>query len=195
MQRNGVSSVFEIVSRVQIGNNPRLNRSPSQPFLSQCTGSCAVDAKEASDPAKVIGCCFGRFADDGYVQSMADRLSDLSSRYALIGDAVICGCSSAFLKDEPKKTSRSDLEQRLFTCIAGEPTGRHLVYADSTKQSWQRNFSKFDTARPSYNCRECSTDEKLVDHNARGSGESKRSGFSLFAESIVGLLYDFLDFL
>jgi len=35
IRRNRVSSVFEIVLRVQIGNNPRLNRRPSQPLLGQ----------------------------------------------------------------------------------------------------------------------------------------------------------------
>src|SRR4029077_2034362 len=101
MQRNGVSSVFEVVLRVQIGNNPRLNRAPSQPFLRQRAGSRAVDAKEASDPAKMIGCRLGRFADDRYVQATADCLSDLSSRYSLLGDAVIRGSSNTFLQHDP----------------------------------------------------------------------------------------------
>src|SRR5437899_1240888 len=105
MQRNGVGSLFEIVFRVQIGNNPWLNRSPSQLFLRQRAGSRAVDAKEASDPAKMIGCFLGRFADDRYVQATADCLSDLSSGYALVGDAVIRGSSTAFLKYEPIEMS------------------------------------------------------------------------------------------
>jgi hypothetical protein len=97
MQRNGIGSVFEIVLRVQIGNNPRLNRSPSQPFLCQRAGSRAVDAKESSDPAKMIGSCLVRFADDRYVQAMADRLSGLSRRYTLVGDTVIRGSCATFL--------------------------------------------------------------------------------------------------
>ena len=97
MQSNGVSSVFEIVLCAQIGNKPGLNRSPSQSFLRQGAGSPAVDGKEASDPAKVIGCFLVRFADDRYVQATADCLSDLSSRYALVGDAVIGGSSTTFL--------------------------------------------------------------------------------------------------
>src|SRR5215472_11864435 len=105
MQRNIVSSVFEIVFRVQIGNNPRLNRSPSQPLLRQRTGGWAVYGKEASDPAKMIGGCLGRRADDRSVQAPPDCLSDLSSRYALVGDAVIRGSSTTFLEYEPIKMS------------------------------------------------------------------------------------------
>src|SRR6266576_5400138 len=134
MQRNGVSRVFEIVLRVQIGNNPGLNRSPSQPFPGQRAGSRAVNAKEASDPAKMISCCLVRFADDRYVQATADCLGDLSSRYALGGDAVIRSSSSTSLKHEPVKVSRIEPMHRgpaietvpykcgnaLFTCDADQ---------------------------------------------------------------------------
>ena len=48
----------------------------------------------------MIGCFVARLADDRYVQAPADDLSDLSSRYALVGDAVIRGTSNAFLKHE-----------------------------------------------------------------------------------------------
>src|SRR6266550_2595155 len=105
MQRNGLGSLFEIVFRVQIGNNPGLNRSPSQSFLRQRAGSRAVDAEEARDPAEMIGCCLVRLADDRYVQATADCLSDLSSRYALVGDAVIRGSSTTFLNYEPIEMS------------------------------------------------------------------------------------------
>ena len=88
--------MFEIMLRVQIGNEPRLNRSPSQPFLRLRAGSRAVYTKEVSDPAKMIGCFLARLADDRYVQTPADYLSDLSSRYALVGHAVI-PCAPAVL--------------------------------------------------------------------------------------------------
>src|SRR6266481_2945138 len=86
---HGVRSVFKIVLRGQIGNEPRLNRSPSQPFLRLRAGSRAIHTKEESDPAKMIGCFLARLADDRYVQMPADDLSDLSSRYTLVGHAVI----------------------------------------------------------------------------------------------------------
>src|SRR5882762_4805332 len=89
VQNGGVRNVFEIVRRVQIGNEPRLNRSPSQPFLRLRAGSRSVNTKEESDPAKMIGGFLARLADDPYVQMPADDLSDLSSRYALVGHAVI----------------------------------------------------------------------------------------------------------
>jgi hypothetical protein len=97
VQRDGVRSVFEIVLRVQIGNEPRLNRSPSQLSLRLHAGSRAVYSKEKSDPAKMIGCLLARLADNGYVQMPADDLGDLSSPYALVGDAVIRGSSRTFL--------------------------------------------------------------------------------------------------
>src|SRR5882757_8646149 len=105
VQGRGVRSVLEIVLRIQIRDEPRLDRSPSQPFLGQCAGSRAVDAKEASDPAEMIGCCLVRFADDRYVQATADCLSDLTSRHPLVSDAVIRGTRNTFLKNKPVKVS------------------------------------------------------------------------------------------
>jgi hypothetical protein len=93
VQRDGVRSVFEMVRRVQIGNEPTLNRSPSQPFLCLRAGSRPVHPKEESDLAKMIGCFLARLADDRQVQVSADGLSDLSSRYALGGYTVLA-CSS-----------------------------------------------------------------------------------------------------
>src|SRR5882724_561006 len=133
-QGHGVHGVFEIVLRIQIRDEPRLDRSPSQPFLGQCAGSGAVDAKEASDPAKVIGCCLVRFADDRYVQATADCLSDLSSRHALVSDAVIRGARNTLLKNKPVKVSSIEPMHRgpaiepvpykcgnaLFTCNADQ---------------------------------------------------------------------------
>src|SRR5258705_11947711 len=103
VQRDGVGSVFEIALRVQIGNEPRLNRPPSQLFLRQDAGSRSVDTKKHSDPAKMIACFLERLADDRYVQVSPDDLSDLASRYALIGHAVISGCSRALLKRQQVK--------------------------------------------------------------------------------------------
>src|SRR5947207_2563411 len=105
MHRHGIRSVFEIVLRVQIGNNPRLNRPPTHSFLRERARSRAVDTKEAPDPSKMVGCFLTRFTDDQYIQASADCLSDLSSRYALVGDAVIRGSSSTFLKHEPIEMS------------------------------------------------------------------------------------------
>src|SRR5579863_5428050 len=97
--------LLEIMLRVQICNKPRLYRSPSQPFLRLSARSRAVYAKEMANPAKMIGCFLARFADDRYVQAPADRLSDLSSRYALVAHAVIARPSSTVLKHEPVQMS------------------------------------------------------------------------------------------
>jgi hypothetical protein len=100
--------VFEIVRRIQIGNEPRLNRSPSQPTLRQPAGGRSVYAKEESDPSKMIGCFLARLADDRYIQMLADDLGDLSSRHALIRHAVISGCNGGFLERESVETSCID---------------------------------------------------------------------------------------
>src|SRR5580704_14459457 len=63
-QNRRVRCMFEIVVRVQIGNEPRLNRSPSQPFLRQRAGSRSVYTKEETDPSKMIGCFLAGLADD-----------------------------------------------------------------------------------------------------------------------------------
>src|SRR4051812_22490604 len=53
----------------------------------------------------MVGCFFGRFADNRNVQTSADDLGDLSSRYALIGDAMISGCKGPLLNREPVQMS------------------------------------------------------------------------------------------
>jgi hypothetical protein len=64
VQRDGVRGVFEIVRLLQIGNEARLNRSPSQSLLRLRAGSRAVYTKEERHPAKMIGCFLARLADD-----------------------------------------------------------------------------------------------------------------------------------
>ena len=61
--------------------------------------------KKRADPAKMIGCFLARLADDRYVQAPADDLSDLSSRNALVGYAVITASSRTFLQHEPVEMS------------------------------------------------------------------------------------------
>src|ERR1700751_3769189 len=112
VQRDGVLGVFEIVGRVQIGNQPRLNRSQSQPLLGQGAGSGNVHTKEETDPAKMIGCFVARLADHRYVQMPADPITALSSGSALVCHAVISGCSGAFLKREPVEMSRIESMHR-----------------------------------------------------------------------------------
>src|SRR5437764_12672418 len=101
VQRDGLGAMFEIVFRIQIGDEPRLNRSPSHPLLRQRAGSRSVHTEEVSDPAKMVGCFLASLADDRYVQVPADDLGDLSSRYALVGNAVIPRSGGALLDLEP----------------------------------------------------------------------------------------------
>ncbi len=46
--------MFEIGRRVQIGNDPQLNRSPSQPFLRQRAGSRNVVTYQEPELSKVL---------------------------------------------------------------------------------------------------------------------------------------------
>src|SRR6202042_3042359 len=62
-------------------------------------------AKEASDPAKMIGCFLARLADDRYVQAPADCFSDRSSRYALVGHTVVPCSDGTVLEHEPVEMS------------------------------------------------------------------------------------------
>src|SRR5579859_6103015 len=87
--------------RIQIGHEPRLNRSPSETLLCLRAGSRPVDAKEGSDPAKMVGCFLARFANHRYVQLAANDLSDVSRRYALVCYTVIALSSATLLKREP----------------------------------------------------------------------------------------------
>ena len=73
--------------------------------MRQHAGSRSVYTKEVTDPAKMIGCFLARLADDRYVQMPANDLSDLSSRYALVGHTVISGYTGAFLKRESVEMS------------------------------------------------------------------------------------------
>jgi hypothetical protein len=92
---------FEIVFRIQIRNEPRLNRSPSQPFPRLRAGSRTVHTKERSDPPEMIGGFLTRFSDDRYVQVLTDDLSDVSSRHAFVGQTVITASSRTLLQYEP----------------------------------------------------------------------------------------------
>jgi hypothetical protein len=98
---NRIRSVFEIVLRIQIGDQSGLNWAPSQPLPGLRAGSRTIDTKKVADPAKMIRCFLARLADDRYVQMPADDLSDLSSRNALVGHAVIRRAGGSFLKRKP----------------------------------------------------------------------------------------------
>src|SRR5271154_1368664 len=152
--------MLEIVLRVQIGNEPRLNRSPSQPFLRQCGGSRAVHTKEASNPAKMIGCLLARLADDRHVQTPSDDLSDLSSRYALIGHTVV-PCTSRFsLEREPIEMSSIEPVHRgpavepipdicgnaLFACDADQPWYKAVI-AVAMDRRREPHYGCLDSAR------------------------------------------------
>src|SRR5580704_6754366 len=89
----------------------------------------------------MIGSCLVRFADDRYVQAMADCLSDLSRRYTLVGDAVIRGLSTTFLQHEPIEMSSIESVHRgpaiepvpykcgnaLFTCDADQVRHKAMI--------------------------------------------------------------------
>ena len=47
----------------------------------------------------MAGCLLAGLGDDGHVKAPADYLSDVSSRYALVGNPVIPRSSGTFLHD------------------------------------------------------------------------------------------------
>ena len=130
--------MFEIVLRAQISNNPGLNRPPSQLVLRQRAGSRAVNAKEASDPAKMIGCFLARLADDRYVQATADCLGYLPGLHSLVGDTVIGGSSTTFLEHESVKMRSIDPMHRgpAIQTVANK-CGNTLLTRDAD-QLWQK---------------------------------------------------------
>ena len=66
-RRYAVCSGFEIARPVEIGNQPRLLRLPSQQFPSSLTRGRVVNRCEMREPAKVAGCFLGVLADDRHV--------------------------------------------------------------------------------------------------------------------------------
>ena len=135
-QRDRVRGVFEIVLLLQIGNEARLNRSPSQPFLRLRAGSRAVHTKEESDPAKMIGCFLARLADERYVQASSDNFCDFPSRHALVGHAVIPTSSRTLLEHEPVKMSSI---QPMHGGSAVEPVShvcRNALFTCDADQAW-----------------------------------------------------------
>src|SRR3984957_8160213 len=138
VQRDGFRGVFEIVLRVQIGNESRLNRSPSKLFLRQRAGSRAIRTKEESHPAKMIGCGLARLADDRYVQREADDLSDLPSRDALVGHAVIPCSDGTFLEHEPVEMSSIKPMNRGPTVEPVADKCGNALFACDANQAWHK---------------------------------------------------------
>src|SRR5580658_7002418 len=139
--------MFEIVLRVQVGNQPRLDRSPPQPFLRQRAGSRTVDTEEVSDPAKMIGCFLARLADDRYAQMPADGLSDLSSRHALIGHAVIPGADGTFLEREPIEMSSIQPVHRWPPVLPVTDKCGDTLFPCNADQAWHKAVITFPVDR------------------------------------------------
>ena len=98
--------MFEIVLRVQIGNEPRLNRLPSQPFLRLRAGSRAVHTKEKSVSA---------FIADGLNRWPAVHRLDAAHLYRLVLEKNSVGARYHGVADEGVTTRE-----------IAEVIGRHL---------------------------------------------------------------------
>src|SRR5580692_10248072 len=141
--------------RVQIRNKPRLNRSPSHPFPRQRAGGRAVDAKEATDPAKMIGGFLARFADDRYVQAPADCLRNLSSRDTLVGHSVIPCSGGTLLKHEPVKPSSIDpMHRRPVIKTVADKCGNSLFSrnADQVRYKAMITVAVYRWGKAQYRC-------------------------------------------
>src|ERR1700730_17181174 len=91
----------------------------------------------------MIGCFPARLADDRHVQLPADDLSDLSSRYALVGHTVTPCCDGTLLKRQPVEMGGIEPMHRrpavesvayksgnaLFTCDANQAWHKAVITA------------------------------------------------------------------
>src|ERR1700731_299981 len=84
------------------------------------------------------GCFLARLADDRYVQAPADCLSNLSSQHALIGNTVILGPSSTFLKRKPVKVSGIESMHSGPAIEAVAYIRRNAFFARDTDQAWHK---------------------------------------------------------
>src|SRR5216684_4744143 len=102
-RKYAVLAWLEILRRVKIGDKAGLRRAPSQQLSRSLARRRAIHRREMREPAKVLRCLLGRFADHRNVHTTADRLSDLSKRHTLLGHSVISGSRETFLQYESVK--------------------------------------------------------------------------------------------
>src|SRR5205809_3845844 len=95
----------EVAGPVDIRNQPRPLRLPTQLLPSALTRSLVVDRCKVGEPAKVLGCFLRGLADDRNVETAPDNPGDLSKRHALFRDPMISGSRRTLLKYEPIKMS------------------------------------------------------------------------------------------
>src|ERR1700683_1037245 len=88
-QRDCVRSMLEIFHSVQIANETRTSRPPSQPSLRQRARSWNVGNHKVREPTKVLARLLRRLGDDRHLQPPADYLSDLSQRHYIFSNRVI----------------------------------------------------------------------------------------------------------
>src|ERR1700758_5490405 len=100
MQKLRGRGCLEIVSGVEVRHETGVRRTPSELLLRFRAGGRTVHRKEVSDPTKVRSCFFAGFGDHRHVEAAADDLSDVATRDALFGDAMVGGSSSTFLNHE-----------------------------------------------------------------------------------------------
>src|SRR5579863_6740537 len=93
--------LFEVAWLVDIGNERRLRRPPSQLLLCLRARSGGVERREMRDPSEMIGRLFRRFADDRDIQSPPNHSSDLAELDALIGDRMVSRRHRALFQRKP----------------------------------------------------------------------------------------------
>ena len=137
-QSHSFRGMSEIVFGVEVGEETRLNRSPSKLVLGFRASSGAIHGKEVGDPAEVIARLLGRFADDRHVQASANDLGDLSSRNSLIGDAMIPASGGPVLEHEPVEMSSIE---PMYRGPAVEPLSDvcgNALFTGDADQSWYK---------------------------------------------------------
>src|SRR6202035_538865 len=103
----------------------------------------------------MFGCFLARLADDRYIQMPTDDLSDLSSRYALVGHAVIRDSSGTFLKHKPVKVSGIESVHGGPAVEPGADICGHALFTCDANEAWHKAVITFAVDRwgkPQHRC-------------------------------------------
>src|ERR1700674_3020955 len=103
----------------------------------------------------MIGCFLARLADDRYVHAPADCRRTLSSRYALVGHAVIQVADGSFLEREPVEMSSIQPVHRGPAVEAVAYKCGNSLFTCDANQAWHKTVMAVAVDRrgkPQYRC-------------------------------------------
>lgn len=115
---------------IEIGDQPRLFRPPSQPFRSELARGRHVGAEEVAEKAEMFGRLGGRFRDDRQGEAFADDLGDLTRRHAFVGDPVIPRARGPLFEREPVEVRRIEPVHAWPAVAPIADIGRHAFFGE-----------------------------------------------------------------